>query len=113
MDSDSAKNRSKSARVRAICAHARTQRIGASAKIAQIWRNLSGRDLPRSADHRHAFAAEENAKLTSFSDDSARLDEDGGVVEAGPIIVKALFPRSRSRDNDGEPSMAHPSMAVA
>jgi hypothetical protein len=39
------------------------------------------RDFARSMDHRHAFAAEENVKLTSPSDDSASLDEDGGVVE--------------------------------
>ena len=52
-------NRSKLARVRAICAHARTQRIAASARTAQIWRNLSGRDLPRSADHRRTFASRE------------------------------------------------------
>jgi hypothetical protein len=54
--SDIAENRSKSGRERAICAHAWTQRISASAKIARIWRTLSGRDLPRSADHRVRFA---------------------------------------------------------
>ena len=53
---DIADNRSKSARVRAISDDARTQRISAPANIARIWRILSPRDLPRSADHRHSFA---------------------------------------------------------
>ena len=38
---DMSENLSKSARVRAICAHARTQRISAPANIARIWRILS------------------------------------------------------------------------
>ena len=53
---DIAEIRSKSARVRAICAHVRTLRISLSPRIGRIWRNLSRRDLPRSADHRHTFA---------------------------------------------------------
>ena len=63
--SDIAEDRSKSARVRAICAHVRTRRISASAKIPRIWRNLSGRDLPRSADHRLRFATEIIAPLAT------------------------------------------------
>ena len=53
---DIAENRSKSARVRAICDRARTRRMAPAGLIAKIRRNLSGRDLPRSADHRHSFA---------------------------------------------------------
>ncbi len=48
-------NRSKSARVRAICDRARTRRAPWSALIARIWQNLSGRDFARSADHRDRF----------------------------------------------------------
>src|ERR1039458_5453131 len=49
--------RSKSARVRAICDHAWTRRTPETAGIARIGQNLSGHDLPRSADHRHPFAS--------------------------------------------------------
>ena len=53
---DIAEIRSKSARVRAICDRARTQRASLSGRSARIGQFLSPRDLPRSADHRHAFA---------------------------------------------------------
>src|ERR1700733_16165206 len=54
--SDTSENRSKSARVRAICDRARTQRASFSGRFAQIAQFLSRRDLPRSADHRRTFA---------------------------------------------------------
>ena len=53
---DTAENRSKSARVRANCDHPRTRIISPAAQMRNIWQKLSGRDLPRSADHRHSFA---------------------------------------------------------
>src|SRR5260370_18927243 len=49
--SDIAENRSKSARVRAICDRARTQRASLSARFAGIGQFLSPRDSPRSAEH--------------------------------------------------------------
>ncbi len=49
-------NRSKSARVRAICAHARTRRTSLAALIDGNRQNLSGRDFARSVDHRLIFA---------------------------------------------------------
>ena len=54
--SDMSENRSKSARVRAICDRARIRRASLSGRSARIGQFLSPRDLPRSADHRHAFA---------------------------------------------------------
>src|ERR1700690_2492241 len=54
---DISENRSKSARVRAICDRARTRRASVPARLARIGPFLSWRDLPRSADHRHPFAA--------------------------------------------------------
>ena len=41
---------------RATCDPAWTRRTTPSARISRIWRNLSGRDFARSADHRHRFA---------------------------------------------------------
>src|SRR5208337_283115 len=41
-------NRSKSARVRAICDHGWSRRTPPAARIGRIWRNLSGRDFARS-----------------------------------------------------------------
>ncbi len=64
--SDIAENRSKSARVRAICAHVRTRRISLPPRIGRIWRNLSRRDLPRSADHRFKFARRSSGRPRSF-----------------------------------------------
>jgi hypothetical protein len=60
---DIAENRSKSARVRAICDHPRTQRILSEPQIARIGRFLSGRDFARSADHRLSFARTDCAGL--------------------------------------------------
>ena len=56
--SDIAENRSKSARVRAICDRARTRRTSLSGTIRQIGQFLSGRDFVRSADHRVPFACD-------------------------------------------------------
>jgi hypothetical protein len=53
---DIAENRSKSARVRAICDRWRTRRAALKAAIQQIGQFLSRRDLPRSAEHRLPFA---------------------------------------------------------
>jgi hypothetical protein len=47
---DMAENRSKSARQRAICDRARTERAPLCGRFAQISQFLSGRDLPRSTD---------------------------------------------------------------
>ena len=58
--SDLSENRSKSARVRAICDHAWTQRTPSAARIRRIQQNLSGRDLARSMDHRRKFACSWN-----------------------------------------------------
>ena len=58
--SDLSENRSKSARVRAICDHTWTQRTPSAARIRRIQQNLSGRDLARSMDHRRKFACSWN-----------------------------------------------------
>ena len=58
--SDLSENRSKSARVRAICDHAWTRRTPSAARIRRIQQNLSGRDLARSMDHRRKFACSWN-----------------------------------------------------
>ena len=60
--SEIAENRSKSARARAICDPARTQRASLSGRSVRIGQFLSPRDLPRSADHRHAFAYDSAAR---------------------------------------------------
>src|SRR5712692_4310740 len=49
-------NRSKSARVRAICDHARTRRASPADRIARIRHNLSARDFARSMNVRQKFA---------------------------------------------------------
>ena len=65
--SDFSENRSKSARVRAICDHAWTRRTPSAARIRRIQQNLSGRDLARSMDHRRKFACSWNsANLTAL-----------------------------------------------
>src|ERR1700683_4963738 len=48
-------NRSKSARVHAICAQVRTRRAALFLRFARNGQFLSRRDLPRSADHRLPF----------------------------------------------------------
>lgn len=53
--SDLWENRSKSPRMRAIRDRAWTRRMPPAGLIAKIRRNLSGRDLARSADHSHSF----------------------------------------------------------
>ncbi len=53
---DIAKNRSKSARERAICDRAHTQRASLSGGLARTGRFLSRGDLPRPAEHRLPFA---------------------------------------------------------
>ena len=58
--SDLSENRSKSARVRAICNHAWTWRTPSAARIRRIQQNLSGRDLARSMNHRRKFACSWN-----------------------------------------------------
>ena len=65
--SDMAENRSQSARVRAICDHARTRRTPPGRRIARIWQNLSGRDFARSADHRFRFACRTLAEALEIS----------------------------------------------
>jgi hypothetical protein len=57
-------NRSKSARVRAICDDPRTRRALSLLRFAQIGQFLSGRDLPRSTDHRRRFAWDSACEAT-------------------------------------------------
>ena len=90
---DIAENRSKSARVRAICDRARTQRAALFLQFAESGQFLSRRDLPRSADHRHTFALEKIASsettglspqssLFFFLEDSFSASVDRGLPDA-------------------------------
>lgn len=68
-----AENRSKYARVRAICAHARAQRIQHQPTLPNLAKPTR-RDLSRSADHRHSFACDSGRQIPgSFAFECADL----------------------------------------
>ena len=82
-------NRSKSARVRAICNRAWTRRAPSAAQIARIRQNLSGRDFARSVDHRRRFAWGRNARLPTSAID---LQGDRGCTRRGGVrAAKVAF----------------------
>jgi hypothetical protein len=100
---DIAENRSKSARVRAICDRARTQGAALFLQFAESGQFLSRRDLLRSADHRHRFASAVERSLLDVNR-RAGCGTSSGLHKASktPIFVRAeevgaLPPRARMR----------------
>ena len=86
--SEISENRSKSARVRAICDRAWTQRASLSGRSARVGQFLSPRDLPRSADHRHAFAYDSAARDLQI------------IAHHHPSLSSEVCPKMRSMDGE-------------
>ena len=84
--SDLSENRSKSARVRAICNHAWTRRTPSAARIRRIQQNLSGRDLARSMNHRRKFAGSWN---------TANRPDEGRRVRRTPWLRPRIMSTTR------------------
>ena len=100
--SDLSENRSKSARVRAICNRPWTRRTPSAARIRRIQQNLSGRDLARSMDHRRKFACSWNP---------ANRPDEGRRVRRTPWLRPRIMSATRHGNhrhvfNTGSTSLA-------
>jgi hypothetical protein len=92
---DISENCSKSTRVRAIRDHTWTRRTHPAPLIARNRRNLSGRDLPRSADHRLRFAPSTLQTTKSIRSSSAIANRPVWVPTPTPVPVLMPIPQSR------------------